>query len=283
MTFKITLLYGKKMEKKLLLSLLFILQIGLIQSGDFLPNAKHYFQNQNCSNPEFIASTERLEREKAVLLSTIKENDTKIERLKSRIEGNYHCVGHYHHGCCHHSTTGEHFLGSLIAFVLITALQSSEMRQISALEKEQVKNKAEVTRIEESLETVYFEQLDSTWKTKFLQSKIEAYASESAKITNEIPALENPAAKKSLYSRLSLASGITFGASCVSLAFVKSNNQPYVAAAILASFLSTVGFLTKAGESTEAHTKLEDIKNKLALFKKKSAQHSTDLDKVTAN
>jgi len=259
------------MAKKLLL-LLCIVQIRLIQPEVFSPKAKDCFYHQSISSPT-LATIDLLEKEKAALISRIKENDTTLERLRFTSNASHHS---FYYGC-HNSTLSELFLGALIVATVITALKSPDMKKIHALEEEQIKNKDKVAQLEASLETAYFEQLNPEWKKKFLKSKIEAYGLESAKITNEIPALEKTAAKKSFYSRLRIISGITFGASCVSLVFVKSNNQPYVAAAMLASFLSTVGFLTKAGESTDAHKKLEDIKNKLALFKKKSAQHSADL------
>ena len=265
------------MKKRLVLSLLCALQTGLAQSGEFLPTAKYYFQSQHLSRPDFILSVEGLERQKTRLLSTIRENNTKLERLKGRLERNYNCTGYHHSGYYHHSTVGEHFFGSIVDFICIAALQNSEIKQIHSLESEQIKNKTELSTVEESLETAYFDQLTPSLKKKLLQSKIEAYTSESTNLAHTIPTLEKTAARKSLYSNLALASGLSFGTGAASLAFLKSNAQPYVGVFLLASFISTLGLITKAGQAKEAHKKLEDIKNKLILFKEKAAEHSANL------
>ena len=168
------------MAKKLLL-LLCIVQIRLIQPEVFSPKAKDCFYHQSISSPT-LATIDLLEKEKAALISRIKENDTTLERLRFTSNASHHS---FYYGC-HNSTLSELFLGALIVATIITALKSPDMKKIHALEEEQIKNKDKVAQLEASLETAYFEQLNPEWKKKFLKSKIEAYGLESAKITNEI-------------------------------------------------------------------------------------------------
>jgi hypothetical protein len=260
------------MAKKLLL-LLCIVQIRLIQTEVFSANAKDCFYHQTISSPT-LATIELLEKEKAALISKIKENDTTLERLRFTSNASHHS---FYYGC-HNSTLSEFFLGALIVTMVITA-KSPDMKKIHALENEQIKNKDKVTQLEASLETAYFEQLNPEWKKKFLKSKIEAYGLESAKITNEIPALEKTAAKKPFYSRLGMLSGANLIGIIATLPFLKPqpNGHPYLAAYSIASIFATIGILAKAKETEESIKSLEIIKKKRAEITEKTAQLSADL------
>jgi hypothetical protein len=267
------------MEKRLLLSLLCVLSNGLIVPNEFLPQAKHYFQAQNSSHPEFLTSIQLLEHQKEELRAKIRDTETQLERFRSRVDQQYQYAG-YHpvYGCHHrHSSTSEFVLLSVIPLACITALNASTFNSITTLEREQKTLKENLSEVEASLEKAYFEQLHPEFKKKLLLSKIDAYTSESGKLTNQMSELQKTAQKKFFYTGLSLASTAGFITTCVSLACLKSQPRPYMAVAFLGSLFATVGFLSKATQAEQAHKSVEDIQKKLALFKEKKAAHAQEV------
>ena len=239
------------MEKKLLLSLLCLLQIGLIQSAVALPT------NTSLSQSDFVTTTELLEKQKSVLVSKIKQNDARIEAIRDIAR----------------LAAGPN---NPAALFLLPALISVGYKQ-AALEKEQAKNKFELADLDASLETAYFEQLEPFWKKKLLLSKIEANTTESKKLSDKMPQLYKTSQQKPFYLKLSL---LNFAALVGTMSFMESTtnlnpNLKYLrnlSTGIGCAFLLSIMFpVAKLCIASDAHTELENIKKKiLELEMKKS-------------
>ncbi len=233
------------MEKRLVLSLLCALHIGLIKPAIALPT------NTSVSQSDFIEKTKLLEEKKAALISKMQQNDQVIRSHNDAVR----------------SCNGDGGAAAIILLPLMIATMM-ETNKINALHKEQIKNKLELAAVEESLEAAYFEELDPVWKKKLLISKNETFTAEFKKLSSEMPVLEKASQKKPFYFKLCLLNAAALVGAGVLAGKTNSNKNlkhlHNLSKGMLAAFFFSIIFpLSKLFIALDDHRDLEVIKKKL--------------------